>query len=66
MTYTVHHGITGTRYGKPLDTEAKANRYAKRLSRSLSHTLDIRNDGTTVSWAFHGEITAETRILEGC
>lgn len=64
--FTVHNGITGSRIGKALATRAKAESEALKLSRSLSHTLDIKHDGTLISWACRGEITTEVKTLEGC
>lgn len=59
-SFTVHHGITGSRYGEPLTTKRKAELYAVRLSNSLRHSLDVKADGDLISFAASGTIYPAT------
>ena len=57
LAYSVHHGVTGSRYGEAFGEQGEAERYARKLSATVGHTLSIRCDGAEVAFAYRGEVT---------
>ena len=61
MVYSVHHGITKSRYGELMLTEKEAVAYAKRLSKSLRHTVEIQREGKVIKFALAGVVYDEVK-----